>query len=81
MCTLLSVDFVELSAGALSPAIPCYAYTRLQEFAEARLYELWLKEKRLATRAEVGLVNTEEVGDPPYDGVLCSTIPASGRSD
>ena len=33
----------------------------MQEFAEARLYELWLKEKRLATRAEVGLVNTEEV--------------------
>ncbi|CAN0193620.1 unnamed protein product [Laminaria digitata] len=32
----------------------------MQEFAEARLYELWLKEKRLASRAEVGLVNTEE---------------------
>lgn len=32
-----------------------------QEFAEARLYELWLKQKKLATRAEVGLVNTEEV--------------------
>lgn len=32
-----------------------------QEFAEARLYQLWLKEKRLGTRAEVGLVNTEEV--------------------
>lgn len=33
----------------------------MQEFAEARLYEIWLKEKRLASRAEVGLVNTEEV--------------------
>ncbi|CAM9935921.1 unnamed protein product [Pylaiella littoralis] len=32
----------------------------MEEFAEARLYELWLKEKRLATRAEVGLVDTEE---------------------
>ncbi|CAM9957854.1 unnamed protein product, partial [Ectocarpus fasciculatus] len=32
----------------------------MEEFAEARLYELWLKEKRLATRVEVGLVNTEE---------------------
>eukprot|EP00904_Undaria_pinnatifida_P007341 jgi/Undpi1/3737/HiC_scaffold_16.g07106.m1 len=32
----------------------------MEEFAEARLYEIWLKEKRLASRAEVGLVNTEE---------------------
>eukprot|EP00752_Nemacystus_decipiens_P009240 g8253.t1 len=32
----------------------------MEEFAEARLYELWLREKRLATRAEIGLVNTEE---------------------
>ncbi|CAM9200237.1 unnamed protein product [Scytosiphon promiscuus] len=32
----------------------------MEEFAEARLYELWLKEKKIATRKEVGLVNTEE---------------------
>ncbi|CAM9651692.1 unnamed protein product [Sphacelaria rigidula] len=33
----------------------------MEEFAEARLYELWLKEKRLASRMEVGLVDVEEV--------------------
>ena len=40
----------------------------VQEFAEARLYELWLKERRLATREEVGLVNTEEVGGNGFVG-------------
>ncbi|CAN0245159.1 unnamed protein product, partial [Ectocarpus sp. 4 AP-2014] len=44
-----------------TPRLRMGAYScSMEEFAEARLYELWLKEKRLATKAEVGLVNTEE---------------------
>ncbi|CAB1098097.1 unnamed protein product [Ectocarpus sp. CCAP 1310/34] len=44
-----------------TPRLRMGAYScSMEEFAEARLYELWLKEKRLVTKAEVGLVNTEE---------------------
>lgn len=43
-------------------ACVCVCARAAQEFAEARLYQLWLQEKRLATKEEVGLVNTEEVG-------------------
>lgn len=79
LCFTVSTLWKRSLCGALcrGPLPGCV----LQEFAEARLYELWLKEKSLATRAEVGLVNTEEVGDSPCGGVLCFAIPASGRSD
>ena len=42
-------------------ALMCLFLRDAQEYAEARLYQLWLKEKKLGTRADVGLVNTGEV--------------------